>query len=71
MRESRALLIIDMQRDFLDPEGYIAQSGVDVRILRAIIPNVRRLLAAGRNAGVRIIHTRAGHRPDLSDLPAV
>jgi biuret amidohydrolase len=66
-----ALLIIDMQRDFLDPQGYIARSGVDVGVLRAIIPNVRRLLEAGRSAGIPIIHTREGHRPDLSDLPAV
>ena len=40
-----ALLIIDMQRDFLDPKGYVGQSGVDVRILRRAIPPVRRLLA--------------------------
>jgi biuret amidohydrolase len=66
-----ALLIIDMQRDFLDPEGYIARTGVDVRGLRAIIPNVRRLLDAARVKGMQVIHTREGHRPDLSDLPAV
>ena len=70
-RETTALLIIDMQRDFLDPEGYIARTGVDVRGLRAIIPNVRRLLDAARAKGVRVIHTREGHRPDLSDLSAV
>ena len=69
--DTTALLIIDMQRDFLDPRGYIAQTGVDVRGLRAIIPNVRRLLDAARNSGVNVIHTREGHRPDLSDLPAV
>jgi nicotinamidase-related amidase len=66
-----ALLVIDMQRDFLDPEGYIARSGVDVGVLRAIIPNVRRLLEAARAAGIRVIHTREGHRPDLSDLSVV
>lgn len=65
-----ALVVIDMQRDFLDPRGYVAQSGVDVSILRRTIPNVRRLLDAARTAGVRVIHTREGHRPDLSDLPA-
>jgi nicotinamidase-related amidase len=65
-----ALLVIDMQRDFLDPRGYIAQSGVDVGILRGAIPNVRRLLDAARAANVRVIHTREGHRPDLSDLSA-
>ena len=69
--ETTALLIIDMQRDFLDPQGYIAQTGVDVQGLRDIIPNVRRLLHAARAAGVRVVHTREGHRPDLSDLPAV
>jgi len=67
---STALVVIDMQRDFLDPGGYIAKSGVDVRVLRSAIPNVRRLLDAGRSAGIRIIHTREGHRPDLSDLNA-
>jgi nicotinamidase-related amidase len=63
-----ALLIIDMQRDFLDPQGYIARTGVDVRGLRAIIPNVSRLADAARTNQVRVIHTREGHRPDLSDL---
>jgi len=69
--ETTALVIIDMQRDFLDPRGYIAQTGVDVQGLREIIPNVRRLLHAARDTGVHVIHTREGHRPDLSDLPAV
>jgi len=66
-----ALLVIDMQRDFLDPEGYIARSGVDVAALRAVIPNVQRLLETARGSGIRIIHTREGHRPDLSDLTTV
>jgi nicotinamidase-related amidase len=70
MSSDVALLVIDMQRDFLDPRGYVAQSGVDVSILRRTIPNVRRLLAAARSANVRVVHTREGHRPDLSDLPA-
>jgi len=70
MSESNALLIIDMQRDFLEAHGYIAASGVDVGVQRTIIPNVRRLLEAARAAGIRVIHTREGHRPDLSDLPA-
>lgn len=69
--DTTALLIIDMQRDFLDFEGYIARTGVDVRGLRTIIPNVRRLLDAARANRCRVIHTREGHRPDLSDLPAV
>ncbi|HEY6927290.1 MAG TPA: isochorismatase family cysteine hydrolase [Steroidobacteraceae bacterium] len=69
--DTTALVIIDMQRDFLDPDGYIARTGVDIRGLRAIVPNVRRLLEAARNKGIRVFHTREGHRPDLSDLSAV
>ena len=67
-QSTSALIVIDMQRDFLDPRGYIGQSGVDVEVLRAPIPNVRRLLDAARSAGIRVIHTREGHRPDLADL---
>jgi biuret amidohydrolase len=66
-----ALLIIDMQRDFLDSAGYIAQTGVDIGILRAIIPQVSRLLSAARRCGIPVVHTREGHRPDLSDLSAI
>jgi biuret amidohydrolase len=66
-----ALVIIDMQRDFLDPAGYIGTSGVDVGVLRAVIPQVRRLLLAARATGITVIHTREGHRPDLSDLTDV
>jgi biuret amidohydrolase len=63
-----ALVVIDMQRDFLDPRGYVAQSGVDVSVLRVTIEPVQRLLAAARSLGIRVIHTREGHRPDLADL---
>ena len=63
-----ALIVIDMQRDFLDPRGYVALSGVDVTLLRRTIEPVQRLLAAARAAQVLVIHTREGHRPDLSDL---
>jgi nicotinamidase-related amidase len=67
--ESAALLIIDMQRDFVEPGGFGAMLGNDVgQLRRAIEPN-RRLLAAWRAAGLCVIHTREGHRPDLSDLP--
>ena len=64
-----ALLVIDMQRDFLDPRGYAASAGVDVARLRATIGPVQHLLAAARGNGVRVIFTREGHRPDLSDCP--
>jgi nicotinamidase-related amidase len=64
-----ALLIIDMQRDFLEPGGFGAMLGNDVgQLRRAIEPN-QLLLAAWRAAGLTVIHTREGHRPDLSDLP--
>lgn len=64
-----ALVIIDMQRDFLEPGGFGAMLGNDVaQLRRAIAPN-RRLLSAWRAAGLPVIHTREGHRPDLADLP--
>lgn len=64
-----ALLIIDMQRDFLEPGGFGEMLGNDVSRLRTTIEPNRRLLAAWRSAGLTVIHTREGHRPDLSDLP--
>src|ERR1700761_9022513 len=67
--EAAALLIIDMQRDFLEPGGFGAMLGNDVGQLRRTIEPNRRLLAAWRAAGLTVIHTREGHRPDLSDLP--
>ncbi|HTN91910.1 MAG TPA: cysteine hydrolase [Sorangium sp.] len=69
-RESVALLVIDMQRDFLEPGGFGAALGNDVRRLQRAVPTVRRLLDAFRERGLTVIHTKEGHRPDLSDCPA-
>jgi nicotinamidase-related amidase len=65
-----ALLVIDMQRDFLDPGGYAARAGLDIEALRRPIPAIRNLLATARRLGMLVVHTREGHRPDLSDCPA-
>jgi nicotinamidase-related amidase len=64
-----ALLVIDMQRDFLDPGGYAAGAGLSVSRLRRAIGPVTRLLEGARRAGMLIVHTREGHLPDLSDCP--
>jgi nicotinamidase-related amidase len=64
-----ALLIIDMQRDFLEPGGFGEMLGNDVSRLRRTIEPNQKLLTAWRTAGLQVIHTREGHRPDLSDLP--
>jgi nicotinamidase-related amidase len=64
-----ALLIIDMQRDFLEPGGFGEMLGNDVSQLRRTIEPNQRLLTAWRGAGLQVIHTREGHRPDLADLP--
>ena len=66
-----ALLMIDMQRDFVEPKGFGEMLGNDVSLVRRCIAPCVRVLAAARQAGLFVIHTREGHRPDLSDcLPA-
>lgn len=64
-----ALVIIDMQRDFLEPGGFGAALGNDVSLLIAAVAPCRRILAGAREAGLLVVHTREGHRPDLSDAP--
>ena len=66
---SAPCLIIDMQRDFLEPGGFGEMLGNDVSQLRRTIEPNRTLLAAWRARGLQVMHTREGHRPDLSDLP--
>jgi nicotinamidase-related amidase len=66
---STALLVIDMQRDFLLPGGFGESLGNDVSQLRRTIEPLAALMAAWRAAGLPIIHTREGHKPDLSDCP--
>jgi nicotinamidase-related amidase len=64
-----AVVIIDMQRDFLEPGGFGETLGNDVSLLQAAVEPCRRLLGGARELGMLIIHTREGHRPDLSDAP--
>ncbi|WP_244851611.1 cysteine hydrolase family protein [Caballeronia sp. SL2Y3] len=65
-----ALIVIDMQRDFIEPGGFGESLGNDVSLLASIVPTVARLVDHARNEGWLVVHTRESHAPDLSDCPA-
>ena len=67
--ETSAILVIDMQRDFVEPGGFGETLGNDVSLLAAIVPACQAMLSAWRGAGGLVVHTRESHRPDLSDCP--
>ena len=68
-RPTTAVVLIDMQRDFLEPGGFGAMLGNDVTTLQRIVPACRRLLTLAREHGLHVIHTQEAHDPQLADCP--